>query len=355
MTHIPDQAALSLMPTYEVVIVGAGISGLMAGQTLQAHGIDNYLIVDKATSVGGRFATRRMHHAVLDHGAQFFTARDPVFASIVNSWVNASWVKPWTRDHKNHQRFIAMQGMNALAKQVSVHQPVHTDVHVTAITREDSYWLLTGMNHRTQEAVQLKATCVLVTIPAPQAIALFEIDRIASLHRGDPKDNRYTLDEDTQRVLQNIEYEPCLALLVVMKEASDHVDRGYIDHPREPLQWIIDNQRKGISSHPAMTLHAQGLWSRRYYEQSDAWIQHEMLEAMQPEVNLSGILDVQVKRWKYAKATRLHQASFHARADEPSLVFAGDGFGGNPKVMSGKVETAVISGVNAAHFIVTNR
>jgi hypothetical protein len=69
--------------TAEVIIVGAGISGLMAAQVLQNNGV-HVCVMDKSTSVGGRLATRRIGTGVADHGAQFFTVREPQFQAMVD-------------------------------------------------------------------------------------------------------------------------------------------------------------------------------------------------------------------------------------------------------------------------------
>ena len=61
-----------------VVVVGTGIAGLMAAQSLTKNGHD-VVVVDKGRSPGGRLATRRIDDATLDHGAQFFTVRDSLF------------------------------------------------------------------------------------------------------------------------------------------------------------------------------------------------------------------------------------------------------------------------------------
>ena len=67
----------------KVVIVGAGIAGLVAARELAASGVD-VRVVDKGRSVGGRLATRRIGDARLDHGAQFFTVRTPAFRARVD-------------------------------------------------------------------------------------------------------------------------------------------------------------------------------------------------------------------------------------------------------------------------------
>jgi len=44
---------------YDVVIVGAGISGIISGKYLQENGF-TVKILDKGKAIGGRLATRRM-------------------------------------------------------------------------------------------------------------------------------------------------------------------------------------------------------------------------------------------------------------------------------------------------------
>jgi predicted NAD/FAD-dependent oxidoreductase len=55
-----------------VVIVGAGICGLVAGRRLADSDVD-VVLVDKGRSVGGRLATRRIGDATVDHGARSTT------------------------------------------------------------------------------------------------------------------------------------------------------------------------------------------------------------------------------------------------------------------------------------------
>ena len=70
------------------IVIGAGIAGLLAARTLQEHGL-RVTVLDKGRGVGGRMATRRIGSAVFDHGAQFFTARDPQFDTLISVWRRA--------------------------------------------------------------------------------------------------------------------------------------------------------------------------------------------------------------------------------------------------------------------------
>jgi len=78
--------------TYDAAIIGAGLSGLSAARHLAAQGL-RVVIVEKSHGVGGRAATRRIQlpdgtQHLIDHGAQFFTARDPLFRSQVTAWLS---------------------------------------------------------------------------------------------------------------------------------------------------------------------------------------------------------------------------------------------------------------------------
>ena len=79
-----------------VIVVGAGLSGLMAAQEIHNAGHE-VIVFDKGRGVGGRLATRRIDAATLDHGAQFFTVRTNEFAAHVDKWelhMNGAKVSP---------------------------------------------------------------------------------------------------------------------------------------------------------------------------------------------------------------------------------------------------------------------
>lgn len=61
-----------------VAVIGAGLSGLSCARTLRAGGA-RVVVFEKSRSLGGRCATRCWEGHVVDHGAQYFTMRDPAF------------------------------------------------------------------------------------------------------------------------------------------------------------------------------------------------------------------------------------------------------------------------------------
>lgn len=70
----------------DVVIIGGGLTGVMAARTLKENGVDDVLVIEKGKSLGGRMATRRIGEGRVDHGAQFFTVRTKHFQSFVEEW-----------------------------------------------------------------------------------------------------------------------------------------------------------------------------------------------------------------------------------------------------------------------------
>ena len=68
--------------TYDCVVIGAGIAGILAAKQIQQYNL-NVFILEKSRGVGGRMATRRFNGGIFDHGAQFFTVREPEFDPVV--------------------------------------------------------------------------------------------------------------------------------------------------------------------------------------------------------------------------------------------------------------------------------
>ena len=80
----------------DVIVIGAGLSGLTAARDLRAAGAD-VVVLEKSRGVGGRAATRRWDGWPVDHGAQFFTARSEDFRAQVEAWLEQGTCFAWAR------------------------------------------------------------------------------------------------------------------------------------------------------------------------------------------------------------------------------------------------------------------
>lgn len=321
---------MAVPPT--VIVVGAGLAGLTAARHLQGGG-HQVVVLDKGRGPGGRMATRRLDdagQAVVDHGAQFFTVRSEAFAGIVRSWPAEVWhhgpitAASVTDDpvHANpagdgHPRYVGTSGMNGIAKHLAEGLDVRTDVRVTRVDPVEGGWRVSS-----DDGAARSATAVVVTTPVPQAAELLAPPLPTDVAgRG---------------------YDPCIGLLVVLDGPSGIPSPGAVQFHDGPVNYLADNQQKGISTLPTLTVHATGPWSRDHHDDSDEAISDLLLRLTRRWLH-ADVVSSEVKRWRYATPTDPHPD----RAVEvaPGLVLAGDVFGGP------KVEGAVLSGMAAADLV----
>lgn len=318
----------------DCVIVGAGIAGLVAAHTLRQRGLAP-VVLDKGSQVGGRLATRRIGGGVFDHGAQFFTARDWRFQDMVGRWQAAGVIKEWSRGfpwsdgvfpNDRFARFRGVNGMTTLAKHLAHDLEVRRGETVRAVAWRGDAWEV-----RT-DGLDLFARAVILTPPVPQSVAL--------LHAG-----HVEIAPSQSAILRQIAYEPCLAVMALLDGPTRLPAVGGLRVRGTVLQWIADNTRKGISpgAH-AVTLHAAHPFSQEHWEDDDATVSRLLLAAAREWLG-AGVVEAQVKRWRYAKPIKTHTERCLCLRADPPLLLAGDAFGGP------RVEGAALSGLASAERV----
>ena len=318
-------------------IIGAGLSGLIAGHLIAAEG-RSVRIIDKGRSVGGRLATRRIGSAVLDHGAQFFTARSDRFKADVDVWLNAGVVEEWCRGFEGagdgYPRYRTAGGMNQLAKHLRSTLPPSVEVltsHRAAsiIPLGDGYAVSYDAGVRAPD----ESTSVVITSPVPQTLELLDSGGLAI--------------PSEMAGVRDLRYHAVVGLLATLDQTAPFGPTGALQRPEDRVfTFCCDNSVKGISPEPAATFHAAHQRSAELWDSSDA----EILTALRPHAEaLLGsavIVDVQVKKWRYAGPVEPWPDRCAVIATSPGpVVMAGDAFGGP------KVEGAFLSGVAAAEAV----
>jgi predicted NAD/FAD-dependent oxidoreductase len=310
-----------------VVVVGAGISGLVAGRRLAESGAQ-VTIVDKGRSPGGRLATRRIGTATLDHGAQFFTVRTPAFRRQVDDWVDRELVAIWSHGFTaddGHPRYVATAGMTALAKDLADGLDVRCSTMAFGIRPAmagSAPWDVT-----IDDGTVHQADAVIVTTPLPQAFALLA-------------DSGVELDESLMRT----EYDRTVALLATIDRAPAIAHPGGIQSPTPELSFIADNVAKGVSATPAITVHAAAPWSEAHWDDDLDVLRASLLDMVQPWLGDATVIEAQVKKWRFA-TPRTPWPDPCWVADGGAIVLGGDAFAGP------RVEAAHNSGLAAAHAV----
>ena len=314
----------------DIVVVGAGLSGLTAARSLQEKG-HNVVVLDKGRGLGGRMATRRISTpdgsiAVFDHGAQFFTVREQQFQKLVDAWITNGVVREWCRGFiadDGHPRYVVNGGMAALTKHIAQGLDVRTSTLVFAVKPCDAdptkWTVVIDDNSR------IDCDAVVMTCPLPQSYSL-----------------TVTTGVELPQDLLLTDYDRTIGLLAVLDGPSAVPAPGGLQNPDDVFSWIGDNQAKGISDIPAITFHANPAWSSTHWDDSLEDGLALITHAAQKYLGNAKIVASEYKKWRFATPRKLWPDPYFAAG---TLVFAGDAFAGP------KVEGAVLSGLKSAEYV----
>ena len=113
-----------------------------------------------------------------------------------------------------------------------------------------------------------------------------------------------------------------------------------------PFSFVADNEVKGLSDVPALTLHTSAALSSALWNESDSKVIATLLDAAEEYIGDRQVRDVHLPRWEYATPRVVWTNRSVTVAESPGLLLlAGDAFGGP------RVEGAWLSGAAAAATI----
>ncbi|MCY4021175.1 MAG: FAD-dependent oxidoreductase [Chloroflexi bacterium] len=323
----------------DVLIVGAGLSGLMAAQSLSERGYSVQL-VERGRSVGGRLATRRVgQDGAADHGAQFFTVRSETFQGFVDQWLQQDLVYVWGTGWSDgsvkrtfgdgHPRYVVRGGMNRLAKYLAHDHDIALNRMVTKIQLQENSWSLVD-----SDGERYSGRSLLLTPPMPETLELLSSSEVP-LGAGDYNE------------LQRIRFGPCLCGIHEIAGEMALPAPGALQNFQSEIYWVADNHAKGISDRTVVTSHANAKFSRQNWDASEADIVRELEAAVLPYLKGGArIASTQLKKWRYSVPLTTYPEEFLMARGLPRLAFAGDAFGGR-----GRVEGAFLSGIAAGNAL----
>ncbi|MEM8912309.1 MAG: FAD-dependent oxidoreductase [Planctomycetota bacterium] len=286
-----------------VAIVGAGLAGLVAARTLQDHGMPVRLF-EKSRGPGGRLSTRRGDGSKqFDHGAQYWTIRDDVFARYVRSWMDCGLVQPWMgrivelRDggasvieKKGTARYVGVPGNNAIAKHLAADLDVVVSKQVSRLNRCAGGWELYDQHQENLGVFDV----VIVNAPPAQAGALLR----------DHTPLAGTIDQ--------VKMNPCWAVMLQATGLSGLPFEGAFIN-EGPLSWIARNDAKPGRQCPGdwecesdlasnWILHASSSWSIDHLECDAEVVANQLVDALQSSVGVSvdTIDHLAAHRWRYS-------------------------------------------------------
>jgi len=334
-----------------VLVVGAGLAGLICAHRLREHGISS-IVVEKGRGPGGRQSTRREslgeYEIQFDHGAQYFTVTDPEFDSFLARFRESSspCVVPWTAPivslaggeitgrSENTERFVCQPGMNALAKSLTVDGEVRYATRIARADRTDDQWIL-----RDEDGQEIaRGDSLVSTAPAEQTLALLPED--APLRDS----------------LETVRYAPCWAVMAHFPRSLE-CDFGGAFVDTSPLSWIANNDSKpgrNAAGAPGESwiLHGSPEWSYAHLEDAAEDVTVHLLDALAEALGRDDLPTpdlARAHRWRFALPTAAAGTPALWDADW-QLAVAGDGC-----PTGARVEGAFLSGWTAARRIRLDR
>jgi len=223
----------------DILVIGGGMAGLSAATALAPAGA-HIIVLDKGRGPGGRMAARRVEIAgqqvSFDHGAQYFTARDPAFRETVAAWEQAGVAARWPA--AGEDAWVGTPGMNACVRHMAAGLDVRWNVRAERLLRDGRLWQVEA-----GETV-FTADTVLVAVPAEQAAVLLA-----------------DIAPDFAARAASVASAPCWAVMADFPELLPVADTYRSD--TAPVSWAARNSAKpGRSGTESWVIHAGPARSR---------------------------------------------------------------------------------------------
>jgi renalase len=335
-------------------VIGAGMAGVACARTLVQAG-HRVTLFEKSRGAGGRMATRSTEFGSFDHGAQYFTVRDPRFELALKTVPGLC--RPWSANAvrvldplgrvvaaalpAREQHWVATPGMNALVQRWAAplmeNGSIELQAHVVRIARDaldKQRWQLHTQGEDDARHVYSGFDAVLLAMPAEQASALLRSSQL--------------VENLTQRISQ-VETAPCWTLLAAFPQAMQpgmsslgpQWNAARSTHHR--IAWVArESSKPQRGPIERWTAQASKEWSQEHLEDEPERVQAKLLKAF---AEVTGIRAepsyATVHRWRYAQTLRPLGEShlWHAHAH---IGVCGDWCIGH------RVEDAFISGLELA-------
>jgi hypothetical protein len=345
-----------------IAIIGAGIAGVTAARTLLQAG-HRVTLIEKSRGVGGRMSTRRTEFGGFDHGAQYFTVRDPRFELALRTTAT-SVVRPWSAstvrvlDELGHvlasappptePHFVATPGMNGLVQlwaQPLLNPAQHGNppaqallqLRVTHIERDalhPTQWQLRAEDAEGGQRVLGGFDQVVLAIPHPQAHDLLLASGLAAALRA---------------ALASVHVAPCWTLMVAFPQAMQpglsHIgpqwNAARSTHHR--ICWLTrESSKPARDPIERWTVQASPVWSAKHLEDDAERVKAKLLKGF---AEITGIRATPphavVHRWRYAQ-TQTPLGRSHLLDADLGIGLCGDWCLGH------RVEDGFVSGLELA-------
>ncbi|MBU3605044.1 NAD(P)/FAD-dependent oxidoreductase [Polynucleobacter sp. AP-Kaivos-20-H2] len=322
-----------LKPKLSVAIIGAGLAGLSCADRLQTLGFQVH-VYEKSRGPSGRMSTRHGEGWSADHGAQYFTARDPVFIEALNTWIKAgvaaNWNpclsiyegEQWREGNSTEHRYVGVPAMNSPGQYLAKTISIEFNQTIDKIYRQDGKWFLHGLENG---EITQSFDYLVLAIPSPQSYALAKL-----------------VDHSIGAICSSVNMQGCWTVMARFSDKENMpFDAAFINGGI--ISWISRNNSKpGRTGQEAWTIHANPQWSQQWIELNKEEASKRILESAKKLGLNCQNAEISIHRWRYASGAINTEMGFILN-EGSKLNLCGDWLNG------GRVEGAWLSGYKLAN------
>ena len=321
-------------PTPRIAVIGTGLAGLLCGRILMDHGL-TVQSFDKSRRVGGRACTRDCGDGWrFDHGAQYFTIRDPLLQPYLNSWIQDGHVGRWNgrivsiepdrtvRNVAEMDRFVGTPSMQSLGQHLSDGQAVTLEAEIAQVMRgKDRYRIFSKLGNDLGEFDIVLWNCP----PIQVKTMLPELCEWSSQ-------------------LNDVEMLPCWAVMLALNEPWDLPwDGAFINDGS--LGWMARDSSKPnrVSAKETWVLHSTVAWAKDNLNETKENVIAKLIAEAERITGskIPGLRTSSAHRWMYSRPAQALPCK--SLWDEGNRLGACGDWCGGPRV-----EGAIQSGISLA-------
>jgi len=280
---------------YDVIIIGAGLSGSFIARKINRSGL-NTLLIEKSTTIGGRLSTKSVGEGIADYGCQYLSPKSIDLSNLIEELGNKYIVKK-TKINDSNNAYIAPYGMNKIPQFLSLGINTILNQKVVSLKKTKSNWTVKT------NAYEIKSRSIILTMPIDQVNQLI-------------KPFKNTIGE-----LPNPKYESFFtSTFQSNKQISSDILRSEINAP-----WICNNSQKGLLNNKNIfTINFSNDFSNKLLGLNQDQ-RHNMINQQLKHLGFNSYSNLSLHFWKYAFSKEQNNPSHFFDKDE-MLGICGDSF-----------------------------
>lgn len=276
----------------DVLVIGAGMSGLITATELQKTGL-NVAVVEKARGSGGRLSSKRVQSAStkdmisFDLGCASFDAKTELFRSHLETWSSEGIAKVWRFSETTGSQYVATPRSSSITRYLADQLEVHFATRVTEIVKGDGFWSV-FIESAGQQMKFAQAKHIIFATPPQQAADLL------------PEGHPYI------SVLSQPILRPQWVLMLNVKERLELSDEYYEFSNSIISRLILESskpERVESNDYQTWVLQADTKWTSDNLDTDKSKLEHELVAELASKTGTPIIVeDAYLHRWLYSIA-----------------------------------------------------